>query len=126
MNVKELLYVLLSEPAESEWLEFKVNNDQPELIGQYISALSNSACLHKEQSKMERKDKVRATYQHCCLRWVCRDFMSNATLRLRMGIEEKNYSSASRIIKDTIEAGLIKVSDPDNKSNKKKYIPYWA
>jgi len=43
-----------------------------------------------------------------------------------MGIDEKNYSTASRIIKDAIDAGLIKVSDPENKSNKKKYIPFWA
>ncbi len=46
MNVKELLKELLSEPAESEWLEFKENNNQPELVGEYLSALSNSACLH--------------------------------------------------------------------------------
>lgn len=81
---------------------------------------------HKEQNAMEKKDKIRATYQHCCLRWVCRDFMTNTTLRHRMGIDEKNYSTASRIIKDAIDAGLIKVSDPENKSNKKKYIPFWA
>ena len=30
---------------ETEWLEYKVNNDDPELIGKYISALSNSATI---------------------------------------------------------------------------------
>ena len=30
---------------ETEWLEFKHNNDNPEKIGEYISALSNSAAL---------------------------------------------------------------------------------
>lgn len=30
---------------ETEWLEFKQNNDQPEKIGEYISALANAAAL---------------------------------------------------------------------------------
>ena len=81
---------------------------------------------HQSHGKMEKTDKIRATYQHCCLRWVCRKYMTNASLRKRLGIEDKNYSSASRIIKDTLEAELIKVSDPANKSNKKKYIPFWS
>lgn len=45
------LSILLSElrslPNETEWLEFKENNGHE--IGKYISALSNSACLHDEQ-----------------------------------------------------------------------------
>lgn len=32
-------------PAETMWVEFKRNNDNPEEIGEYISALSNSAAL---------------------------------------------------------------------------------
>lgn len=32
-------------PSETEWLEFKLNKDDPEMIGQRISALSNSAAL---------------------------------------------------------------------------------
>lgn len=35
----------LSLQRETEWLEFKVNNGDPQEIGEYISALSNSACL---------------------------------------------------------------------------------
>lgn len=32
-------------PAETGWLEFKENNDGPEEIGEYLSALSNTAAL---------------------------------------------------------------------------------
>ncbi|MBT8508714.1 transcriptional regulator [Methanomicrobiaceae archaeon CYW5] len=32
-------------PKETEWAEFKVNNTDPEEIGEYISALANSAAL---------------------------------------------------------------------------------
>ena len=40
-----LLYRLLEEPNESAWLEFKVNNKDPREIGEYVSALANSAML---------------------------------------------------------------------------------
>ena len=32
-------------PAETGWVEFKENNDNPQEIGEYISALSNTAAL---------------------------------------------------------------------------------
>ena len=32
-------------PAETEWVEFKHNQDNPKEIGEYISALANSAAL---------------------------------------------------------------------------------
>ncbi|MDC0933104.1 ATP-binding protein [Arcobacteraceae bacterium] len=41
-----LIKELLKQPAETEWLEFKHNNHDKEMIGEYISALSNSATLH--------------------------------------------------------------------------------
>lgn len=45
----ELLIKELSAlPKECEWVEFKVNNSNPQEIGEYISALSNSACYHKQ------------------------------------------------------------------------------
>ena len=48
MDFKKLIDGLISESGESEWVEFKVNNYNPQLIGEYISALSNSACIHFE------------------------------------------------------------------------------
>jgi ATP-dependent DNA helicase RecG len=41
-----LLDTLRSQPKESEWIEFKVNNSDPDEIGENISALANSASLH--------------------------------------------------------------------------------
>ena len=77
--------------------------------------------------KMDKKDKIRACYQHCCLKYVSRQFMTNKSLRERFGIEEKNYPIVSRIISDTIDSKLIKSEDPSNKANKyQAYIPIWA
>jgi ATP-dependent DNA helicase RecG len=82
---------------------------------------------HQNISDMGRADKIRACYQHCCLRWVCRDYMTNATLRKRLGIDDQNYPMASRVIKDTTDQGLIRLYDPENKSNRtRKYIPFWS
>lgn len=81
----------------------------------------------KKLSKMDRKDKIRACYQHAALKYISNDRMTNSTLRERFAIEDKNYSMASRIISDTLEEALIKPSDPSNKSKKQaKYIPFWA
>ena len=48
MNTPELIALLdrlRAEPHETEWLEFKVNRYEPQLLGEYLSALANSACL---------------------------------------------------------------------------------
>jgi hypothetical protein len=47
--------------------------------------------------------------------------MTNATLRERLGIGEKNYPAASAIIKSAIASGFIKESEKP-----KEYIPIWA
>ena len=39
---------LLALPAETEWVEFKKDNTNPQAIGEHISALSNSAALHRK------------------------------------------------------------------------------
>ncbi|MBF0564668.1 MAG: tetratricopeptide repeat protein [Nitrospirae bacterium] len=45
-ELRALLDELRSLPHETEWVEFKESYYNPEDIGQYISALSNSASLH--------------------------------------------------------------------------------
>jgi len=78
-------------------------------------------------SEMSRKDKISACYQHCCLRYIKNEKMTNQSLRERFDVEEKNYSLISRIIRDTIDAGLIKDEDPENKAKRySRYIPYWG
>ena len=53
--------------------------------------------------------------------------MTNQSLRERLSIGKNNSAGASRIINDTIDAGLIKIADNDNESKKfSSYIPYYA
>ena len=44
-NISLLVEELRKEPAETEWLEFKVDNDKPAMIGERISAVANGAAL---------------------------------------------------------------------------------
>lgn len=44
-EISQLLKELCSYPTESEWFEFKENWYEKDLLGQYISALSNSAAI---------------------------------------------------------------------------------
>ncbi len=81
---------------------------------------------HKDYRDMEQEDRIRACYQHCCLKYVNREPMNNTSLRERFQIDEGNSAMVSRIIKQTIEAGLIRLYDP--KANRKayRYVPSWA
>lgn len=78
-------------------------------------------------AKMSKNDRIRACYQHACLCYVTNEKMTNTSLRKRFEISEANASMASRIIKDTTIANLIKEDNPDNTSKKFiRYIPIWA
>lgn len=76
---------------------------------------------------LSKEEKIRACYQHCCLKYVSSETMTNQSLRERFKVEEKDISVVSRIIKDTLDAGMIKLSDPESASRKfSKYVPIWA
>ena len=82
---------------------------------------------YKTLNDLDKKEKIRACYQHACLKYVSNDKMTNQSLRDRFKIEDQNAAIASRIIKDALEERVIKLDDPDSKSRKfAKYIPYWA
>lgn len=82
---------------------------------------------YKTLSAMDKKDRVRACYQHACLQHVSNKQLTNSSLRKRFSIEDHNYPMASRIIAETVEADLIKPYDPESTSRKHaKYIPFWA
>ncbi len=81
---------------------------------------------HKPLNAMDKNDKIRACYLHACLKYVNREFMTNSSLRDRFGIAPKNSAIASRIIKETLEAGLVKPTGDDMSRKHRKYVPNWA
>ena len=53
--------------------------------------------------------------------------MSNTTLHKRMGVKDSNYPPASRIIRDAIEARLIRPHGAAEGSRKdSSCVPFWA
>lgn len=81
---------------------------------------------HKPLKDMDKADRARACYLHACLKWVTRDFLTNASLRDRFGVEEKNKATVSRYIREAVEAGVIRPFDEDAARKLMKYVPYWA
>lgn len=94
------------------------------VVGEHTRAVLFAS---KRLADMDKNDRIRACYQHACLCWVSNRNMTNSTLRERFAISDQNYPMASRIIADTIEAGLVKPFDPKSKSKKHaRYVPFWA
>ena len=75
---------------------------------------------------MDKADRIRACYLHACLKWVMRDYLVNASLRERFGIEEKNKAAVSRYIREAVEDGAIKPFDKQASRKQMKYVPFWA
>lgn len=82
---------------------------------------------HKDFEDMDRNDRIRATYQHCCLRYVMNERMTNQSLRERFKLPEDKVATVSQIIAATVDAGKIKVADPLQTSTRyRNYVPFWA
>src|SRR5712671_28626 len=77
---------------------------------------------HRNLTKGDRPARVRACYIHACLRYVSGQEMTNTSLRERFKLEEKDYTTASKILRETAAAKLIKPADAASKS--KKYARY--
>ena len=84
---------------------------------------------YKSIDDMDKNERIRACYQHCCLKYVTADMMTNQTFRERLGLSDKraDTEAASRVIRDTLELGLIRLNDPESKSKRyAKYVPFWS
>ncbi|MBN1928765.1 MAG: transcriptional regulator [Chlorobiaceae bacterium] len=81
---------------------------------------------HRDFRDMDKVDRIRACYLHACLRYVQRDYLTNASLRDRFGIEEKNKATASRYIREALEEGVIRPVNEDAARKMMKYVPFWA
>ena len=81
---------------------------------------------HKDLANMDVEERIRACYLHACLKYVMRDFLTNASLRERFGIKQNNKAVASRRIREAMDAGMIKPFDENASRRMMKYVPYWA
>jgi predicted HTH transcriptional regulator len=75
---------------------------------------------------MDSSERNRACYQHAVLRYISGSLMTNASLRQRFGIEERNSAKASRLIKSAVAAKLIKLHNAQVRDRDREYVPFWA
>ena len=81
----------------------------------------------KEFSAMNRLERVRICYQHACLRHVQGERMTNMSLRARFGLPANRHASASRVIKNAVDDGLVKVFENGSAVGRgASYTPFWA
>ena len=85
--------------------------------------------MPKPFDEMSRKERKRSCYQHCCLKYVMGDKMTNQSFRERLGLEDTRAGTeaSSRIIRDVLEDAMIKLNDQESKSRRyAKYVPFWS
>lgn len=61
-----------------------------------------------------------------CLAYVNFGSIGNSDIRDLFDLADSEKVKASRIIKDTVSAGLIKPLDVETAPRYMKYIPFWA
>lgn len=71
-------------------------------------------------------EKLRACYQHACVRYLNGGSMTNASLRERFGLGSTMTASVSRIIKRAVDKGVIKAHGPDTSPKYMSYVPFWG
>lgn len=77
-------------------------------------------------NQMSKADKLRGCFHHCVLRWLTRDYMSNASLRERFSLADDDYQAVSAIIAEAIRTNRIAPADPKQGRRNARYVPYWA
>lgn len=89
---------------------------------------STVVTMYRERAfaDMTRDERIRACYQHACLKFECGEPMSNGSLRLRFGLKQTQYPQVSSVINDTIDTGLIKPISADQPKRTARYIPIYA
>jgi ATP-dependent DNA helicase RecG len=82
---------------------------------------------HQPFNDMDREARIRACYQHCVLRYVMREPMTNQSLRNRFRLPDSKSATVSQIIAATLETGRIKADEGTGRSKKlARYLPIWA
>ncbi|WP_372421714.1 ATP-binding protein [Salinarimonas chemoclinalis] len=77
-------------------------------------------------SDLSKADRLRACFYHGVLRWLTHDYMSNASLRERFSLPDKDYQAVSAVISEAIRMGRIAPADPAQGRRNARYVPYWA
>jgi ATP-dependent DNA helicase RecG len=77
--------------------------------------------------RMDRESRIRACYQHCVLKYVKSEQMTNQSLRERFRLPEDKTVIVSQVIAATVKARFIKPDEKVGASRKHaRYLPFWT
>ena len=88
------------------------------------SAMRVTLFAPRRFAEMTPDERTRACFQHASLKFVNGGRMKNRTLCERFGINPRNATQASVVIRRAVETGLIKPADPAHPRT--GYVPFWA
>lgn len=80
----------------------------------------------KDYADMDKEERVNTVYQHSCLNYVTSRKTTNKSLRERFKFSQKESTKVSRLIKDAVASGKIKLANPDAIRKNFNYVPYWV
>ena len=75
---------------------------------------------------MTPDERIRACYQHSQICLEANEPMSNASLRGRFGLSDKQISQVSIVIREAQDAGKIKPLNEDQANRNARYVPVYA
>ena len=93
-------------------------------LGFIIIALASIAVI--TQSFDISIAKFSTYYMQACYAYVNGEAITNNNIRNLFDIDSADKYKASRIIKESLEAGVIKPIQPNMAPRHRKYIPIWA
>jgi predicted HTH transcriptional regulator len=73
-------------------------------------------------SAMSQDERIRAVYQHACLLYQRGERLTNASLRQRLRLPDRQVAQVSRLIAQARERGMVRPADDAERS----YVPAWA
>lgn len=80
----------------------------------------------REFKNLAPQERLDACYWHACIQLANREYVSNATLRERFGLETSKTAQVSRLIKEAVAAEIIKPVDAEASQKYMRYQPHWA
>jgi predicted HTH transcriptional regulator len=110
---------IIAATSENELLAPRVEN----ISNQFTKVILFSKIPFNLTTKV---DRIRTCYMQACLAYITFNVVGNIDIRTIFGLEESEGYKASRVIKDTMKANLIKAVDEGTAPKHMKYIPYWA
>ena len=77
-------------------------------------------------ANIPHEEKLWSCYLHACIKYLTHEGLTNSSMRHRFGLEDTASAQISRLIKEAVSLGLIKLFDENTAPKHMKYIPAWA